>query len=356
MVHIIQSRRRGFTLIELLVVIAIIAILIALLVPAVQKVRESAARAQCQNNLKQIGIAFHGYHDAYKYLPPWAFDFSPAPSGNPLGPQTQGHSPFTMILPYVEQGNVLNTTRIDLSVIDPRNWPPAWGTAPGGMTQVPVYLCPSVPGRIVDYGPYFVSLGLPNRGPFTIGGTDYAVIRGGHNNFRRACAPAMPTPPEISGVMGATDSNSLSLTAPKMTPAGLTDGRVKLTQITDGTANTIMVSEVAGRHQVYAKGKPVQPNAPGQVGWALNTGWADYNIAILLRGFSNDGLIRDGGCCVVNCSNSAGAAQGQIYSFHVGGANGLRADGSVQWLAESAPPGVVAALVTRAGGEVFNEP
>src|SRR5438874_13309531 len=124
----LPNRRGAFTLIELLVVIAIIAILIALLVPAVQKVREAAARTQCINNLKNIGLATHNFHDSKKYLPGWAFDFSPAPAGNPYGAQTQGHAPLALILPYIDQGNVYGALRPDLSVIDPRNLPP---TLPG---------------------------------------------------------------------------------------------------------------------------------------------------------------------------------------------------------------------------------
>src|SRR5262249_42308322 len=131
--HILFKCRRGFTLIELLVVIAIIAVLIALLMPAVQKVREAANRASCANNLRQLGLAFHNYENANGYLPPYGFDFTynPNPS-NKLGNQTQGHSAFGVILPYIEQQNILNIVRGDFSVIDPVNWPPPWGTSVGG--------------------------------------------------------------------------------------------------------------------------------------------------------------------------------------------------------------------------------
>src|SRR6187399_1516221 len=105
--HPARRVRSAFTLIELLVVIAIIAILIGLLLPTVQKVRAAAARMSCSNNLKQIGLALHNHENVLGYMPPWAYDFNPAPAGNPLGPITQGHAPLMHLLPYMEQENIV---------------------------------------------------------------------------------------------------------------------------------------------------------------------------------------------------------------------------------------------------------
>jgi prepilin-type N-terminal cleavage/methylation domain-containing protein/prepilin-type processing-associated H-X9-DG protein len=134
----------GFTLVELLVVIAIIAVLVALLLPAVQMAREAARRAQCQNNLKQIGLALHGYHDAHGYFPP---DFMQA-SGNPWNAR---HSPWdqqwsfkVFLLPYLDRADIYNAANLDL---------PAWGVnwvwderEPNGTlrkSRIEVFLCPS---------------------------------------------------------------------------------------------------------------------------------------------------------------------------------------------------------------------
>src|ERR1044072_8283781 len=176
----LKGRRgpHGFTLVELLVVIAIIGILVALLLPAVQAAREAARRMQCSNNLKQIGLALHNHEDTYKFMPPWGWDFAIGYNPNPAntlpptvgGPRFQGHAPLMVLLPYLEQGNITGTMRTDVSVIDATNWPPNWGTNPAASTKVAVFICPSTPGRIIDYGPYFVSLGLPDKGPFILGG------------------------------------------------------------------------------------------------------------------------------------------------------------------------------------------
>lgn len=363
----IRRRRPAFTLIELLVVIAIIAILIALLVPAVQKVREAAARTQCINNMKQFGLGMHSYHDSNKHLPFWGFDFAVAPTGNKLGNQTQGHSAFTMILPFLDQTTVFESFKQDLSVIDARSWPPSYavplGAPPGNpaaSVSLNLFLCPSAPPTSVDYQPYFTSQGVPNLGPFVLARSDYSCVRGYHQNFRSSCATSSPVPVS-TGTAVEQDYRGV-FNFGRMNNGRLEGGKVTMVGITDGTSNTMLIAESAGRHQVYGNGAPVTPNTPGAVGWTLNAAIADYNSAIRIRGHAvnlanaANPLGRDGSCCAVNCTNGNSTAEYQIYSFHSGVANVLRADGTVNGLSASVSSGVVAAMASRAGNDLFSEP
>jgi prepilin-type N-terminal cleavage/methylation domain-containing protein len=327
MFRLASRRSSGFTLIELLVVIAIIAILIALLVPAVQKVREAAARMSCTNNLKQVGLALHNYEGTYKLFPPVGTDFATAPAGNALGAQTQGHSVFTFILPYLEQDNVFKQVRLDRSVIDPLNLAPPLGTNGMGKTQIAIYQCPSAPVRFADYSSTF---GLP-AGTALFGSIDYGAVTGIGGNLAANFCPA-GTPSGDTGVL-------------RYTRVGVGAQGTKISSVTDGLSNTIVIAEDAGRSELYRVGKIVAG------GNASGGAWADYNSEYYVHGASNDGVVIGGGGCVINCSND-----NEIYSFHTGGALVLMGDGSVQFLTTATSPAVVAALVSRAGGEVFNSP
>lgn len=215
-------RRRAFTLIELLVVIAIIAILIALLLPAVQQAREAARRTQCKNNLKQIGLAFHNYHDVYLMFPQSDYWGQRVPGGSIDAAGRRNFTWCTMLLPYIEQAGIYNAINFSL---------PAWNQQIGGKNlqslRLKAFECPSDPA----FG------GGANR--HNIGWTSYGVSEG-YDWWKRAGHP-------ISGIFNLDTHSNFGT-------------------IADGTSNTIMVVEccaqsfepnagVAGHHKMGG-GKP----------------------------------------------------------------------------------------------------
>lgn len=206
----IQRTRNAFTLIELLVVIAIIAVLIGLLLPAVQKVREAAARVQCSNNLKQIGIASHAYHDTTKVLPPAYI------GDNTLDPDGWA-SWAVLILPYLEQQNQYNLW--DLRYPASKQPQGAWHV------QVPVFLCPSRPPAVFSTGDFDPAGG---------GLSDYGASFGSENHNWKCDGVIIPTYKP-----GATTTND-----PSGNPWVLSwQAQVSLLGIQDGSSNTIMFGE-----------------------------------------------------------------------------------------------------------------
>jgi prepilin-type N-terminal cleavage/methylation domain-containing protein/prepilin-type processing-associated H-X9-DG protein len=296
-------RRHGFTLIELLVVIAIIAILIALLVPAVQKVREAAARTQCQNNLKQIGLATLNYESTCKGLPP----------------RCQVYAPYrgwgVYLLPFLEQGNIANIYRMDLNFYDPAN-------GPAVSVPLAVYTCPTAPPGRTD--------NLVN-----VNGNPTGAVGAEGDYFAPNSVDAFwwPDPQRTA----AADE----LEAPAMAHSV----NRPMTAITDGASNTLLVSELAGRPQWWVLSVQ-QPSNSGLRFLAWWGPWASYNSAIY-KTWSDDGMT-PGGFCTINCNNSWG-----IYSFHTGGANAVFVDGSVHFLRVGLDRDVFASLVTRAGNETI---
>lgn len=307
--------RSAFTLIELLVVIAIIAILIGLLLPAVQKVRESAARAQCTNNLKQLGLALHGFHDANQVFP--ASGWTTTGPGNPAGKYV-GWRPLT--LPYIEQENLQKLYNFNL------NW---WeGTNPtAGAVPMKTYQCPSVPQRndVLSAVPKSPRPALTFAN--ALAPTDYEAILGVQP---AAINPHLPTALYSTG-------NRFSVMS--------RNSRTRMTDVTDGTSSTILVVECAGRPLVFRNRSANSALTNDQ-----GIGWIDSEGP-----FSLDGASADGGAegCGPSCAGAMNKKNdNEPYSFHSGGANFLFTDGHVQFVRESVPLAVFAALCTMSAGEV----
>jgi prepilin-type N-terminal cleavage/methylation domain-containing protein/prepilin-type processing-associated H-X9-DG protein len=299
-------RARAFSLIELLVVIAIIAILIGLLLAAVQKVRAAAARLQCQNNMKQIGLALHNYADANDGRFPPSWETTPAP---------KGHTIHTFLLPFVEQGNVYNRLNMKASSFDPVNLPISGNMAANA--TIKVYLCPSAPDRTADY----VAVGW-RPSSTALGVTDYAVLNGYDLPFGSLLPPGMPT---------------------SQRGAILPDQKTKIVTITDGTSNTLVFAEDAGRIQRYEKGKLISGV------YSTGGAWMDWENEFDVHGYqpAQPGQ-PDQPSCTINCTNN-----NEIYSFHSGGAMILMADGSVRFLRETVSPVTLAGLISARGGETI---
>lgn len=363
--------RRGFTLIELLVVIAIIAILISLLLPAVQQAREAARRTECKNNLKQIGLALHNYHDVYKMFPASAFWGLNAGGFGKL----TGASWETMILPYIDQGNLYSQIDTTLSPYDPVH-------AVQRNTVVKAFLCPSEPG-----GPTNIEFNFnlnPPQGftnPYSGARTDYATAGAiGERICGLAFQPISRSP--LVCPPGADDVNNLgavtgrsccainekAFMAPNISrdtvghAFGSKGGTTRIRDVQDGTSNTIAIYELASRNALYQNREQVTPfNDLSGANTGGGATWMDLikgNPATQVRGSlfdgtnpANGGPLR-GGPCAINCRNTG---EGGMYSWHTGGAQAVLADGSVRFISENIAPKPLVTAWMIADGEVQGE-
>jgi prepilin-type N-terminal cleavage/methylation domain-containing protein/prepilin-type processing-associated H-X9-DG protein len=335
-----RKDRPGFTLVELLVVIAIIAVLIGLLLPAVQQVRAAAARVKCQNNLKQIGLGMLNYEQANNGLPPSRTDGDPLFPNAPYYPTC--HSWTVFLLPYIEQANLKN----EYVFIDPQfetlcSWYDQ-ANIKAVQTQLTIFNCPSTPNQPrTDTGTGVI----PGPNGESSGAT-YPLIKAACGDYAAVNA--------IKDFVGAACSQFAVYSNDKDDPrlaGGMTYNQITpIVWFTDGTSNTILVGEDAGRSNNYLTKYALAAAGPE----SKEGGWADPN-----GGFAIDGSDPVSGdictlaeqvptSCAMNCNNNS-----ELYSFHNAGCNVVFADGSVHFLRKTMSTCLLAALTTRAGGEAI---
>jgi prepilin-type N-terminal cleavage/methylation domain-containing protein/prepilin-type processing-associated H-X9-DG protein len=370
-----SQRRRGFTLIELLVVIAIIAVLIALLLPAVQAAREAARRAQCTNNLKQLGLAMHNYESANGIFPSATiYNVNVLPCTSPgFGNGCQNTPWFLLMLPYIEQGPLYNSFNASIGIEGVQ-----FGPLPGGfiinstvvITKIPSFQCPSDNQSTYDMSGIFQLPYQSSKGNYGVnwGNTDYGqAILGGR--FTKAPQLWLQSPFGVSRT-------------------GNGPFNCRIATITDGTSNTILASEILQGASDDIRGSIWVDNAGAGSFMTRFTpnGYFDY-VALFPPYSTTIGVLPfnnlDTLACI-NCGTGAGTspalALGQASlcdnqpgqqlgcnytgsegsefassrSRHPGGVNSLFGDGSVRFVKNSVNPMTWVAICSISAGEVIS--
>jgi prepilin-type N-terminal cleavage/methylation domain-containing protein/prepilin-type processing-associated H-X9-DG protein len=334
-------RSKGFTLVELLVVIAIIGILVALLLPAVQAAREAARRMQCSNNVKQIALALHNYHDTHKAFPSaWMLD------GNTLNLQCWG----TRVLPFIEQTAIAENWD---SAVPAVNEGAAFGHPAAAVainlelmkTPIEAFICPSAPHDSYTYNgvlPAAETGGLvPDDLTWEAAVSDYCATTGIRGDYADIA---------YAGNAGGNRHGALGVMA-----APIDDNRTsRMGDITDGTSNTFLFGERLGGDRIYM-GRSLAPAEFQVFGPVNGGGWADFlNGEHWPNGSLYDGTLGpDGGPCIINCNNLRSSG---FYAMHPGGCQFALCDGSVQFIMSTVNAHTFASMITRQKGEVFEQP
>jgi prepilin-type processing-associated H-X9-DG protein len=354
-------------LIELLVVIAIIGILIALLLPAVQKVRDAALRTQCANNLKQVGLAMHGYHDINGTFPPALDNYQFENNHNKPEPSKYWMlSWMTRLLVYLEQDNLWQRTEAqEDNTADsiPFRFDPWYNMKYIGLgTEEKVFSCPADLRTLT--ATYVTEYGVKFSIAFTgIQGVNGICHRGGHTvqgnvgDYATQNSEVDPTTGLLTGMNG--------ILIPVQNTTGQCPGGVRMNQVTDGLSNTLMAGE-----------RP--PSKDLVFGWWFAgfgiSGDGDGDVVLGISERFEDGFMGyhdpQGRPCSKGSNDPNNAAayklspgsldnqcdQFHYWSLHNGGANFVLGDGSVRFLSYSTSPIVQRAMATRNGGEVFDVP
>lgn len=329
--------RVAFTLVELLVVIAIIGVLVALLLPAVQAAREAARRSQCQNNMKQIGLATLNYENATGELPPAFWD--PIVAGAGGRSQQVFHSTLPYVLPYLEQGNLASQWDFDKTWNDPApagSWKDAWrnksfpqNTVSNfsiAMTRIDGFRCPTI---------------TEDRGEWP-GATDYTVC----DAIVASSGNALSELINLKAVQPRPNSEGRYVSMLAVIGGGDdVDGgknqkyKPKLKNCTDGTSQTFMWFETGARPIYYRGGIVQEDQRSGVKETQGGFSWAQYE--------NWHAVHERNGNTLMNVTNNE-----EIYSFHTGGCFYGMGDGSVHFVADSLDPNVFVSLFTRDSEDV----